>query len=155
MGSKRLPSEIEWEIAARGGSEDLVFPWGNELFDTIHRANVWQGTFPYENTADDGYIGTSPVDSFYTNDYGVSQMLGNVWEMCSNPARIPLIDIQKESLEKQIANHEKHLEFAARGGSFLCHHSYCNRYRLAARNGIDRLTASSNLSFRCVKDIEN
>lgn len=153
--NKRLPTEIEWEIAAKGGTEDLVFPWGNELYDGKHRCNVWQGDFPLKNTKEDGYVGTAPVDAFYTNDYGLTQMIGNVWEMCSNEARIPLDQIKKETIEAQIETYRKNefLDYAAKGGSFLCHHSYCNRYRLAARNGIDKLSASSNKGFRCAKDI--
>lgn len=151
---KRLPTEVEWEIALRAGDDrDLVFPWGDELFDEIHRANVWQGTFPMENTTEDGYLGTAPVDAFYTNDYGIKQMLGNVWEMCSNQAHIPLNEIKTETITQQIETYHKNefLEYAAKGGSFLCHESYCNRYRTAARNGIDKLSASSNKGFRCVK----
>ena len=153
---KRLPSEVEWEIAARGGKEGLIYSWGNELYDVTHRCNIWQGSFPIENTAEDGYIGTAPADVFYQNDYGLKQMLGNVWELCSNKARIPLPEVKTETLQEQIEllQSETFIDYAAKGGSFLCHHSYCNRYRLAARNGIDRLSASSNVGFRCVKDLD-
>lgn len=153
---KRLPNEIEWEIAARGIKDDCIFPWGNEelLEDGIYRSNVWQGEFPENNHAKDGYIGTAPADAFYENEYGVKQMIGNVWELCSNPARIPLQDIRVTSLAEQIKSVESGniIEYAAKGGSFLCHPSYCNRARLGSRNGIDRMSASSNCGFRCVKD---
>ena len=152
---KRLPHEIEWEVAARGGKSGSLYPWGNELeLDGFHRCNVWQGNFPSESTLADGYLGTAPVDAFYTNDYEIQQMIGNVWELCSNKARIDREEIQVESIDEQIEIYQQGSidYYAAKGGSFLCHESYCNRYRLKARNGVDRLTSASNIGFRCVQE---
>lgn len=152
---KRLPSEVEWEIAARANTS-TVYPWGDELeIDGVHNCNVWQGNFPFENDALDGFVGTAPANSFYENQFGLVQMIGNVWELCSNHARVPLNTISKSSLEEQIEDHTQTNEefYAAKGGSFLCHHTYCNRYRSGARNAIHHASASSNVGFRCVKDL--
>ncbi|QIK57132.1 formylglycine-generating enzyme family protein [Erysipelothrix sp. HDW6A] len=132
-----------------------MYPWGNELeLDGIHRCNVLHGDFPSENTLEDGYHETAPVDAFYTNDYGIQKMIGNVWELCSNKARIDREEIQVESIDEQIEIYQQGSidYYAAKGGSFLCHESYCNRYRLKARNGVDRLTSASNIGFRCVQE---
>lgn len=154
---KRLPSELEWEIACRFGSEFDRYPWGESLMvENKHQCNIWQGSFPMENTQSDGYLGTAPVKSLYRSESGLWQMIGNVWELCANPARVPLQDIKKQTLSEQweSLNTQTIDVYAAKGGSFLCHASYCNRYRMAARNGIDRLSTSSNVGFRCVSNKE-
>lgn len=147
--NKRLPSEIEWEYVARN-RQDALFPWGNELLkDNRHHCNIWQGDFPNVNTEEDGFLGTAPAQYFEANDYGVYQMIGNVWEWCQNPSKIPLPELVAGNDQNGLVADE----FAIRGGSFLCHQSYCKRYRVFSRNGSYRDNTTSNMGFRCVKDI--
>jgi formylglycine-generating enzyme required for sulfatase activity len=130
----RLPSEAEWEFAARGGLVGKRFPWGDELEPGgEHRMNVWQGAFPAENTLGDGYLGTCPVDAFPANGYGLHNTTGNVWEWCA------------DSTDGDQA-------MVTRGGSYLCHDSYCNRYRVAARSSNTVDTSTGNTGFRCASD---
>jgi sulfatase modifying factor 1 len=121
---RRLPSDHEWEQAARGGLLHKDFPWGDELEPGgDHRMNVWQGDFPSINTRADGYHGTAPVDAYRPNAYGLYNITGNVWEWTADGT--------------------------LRGGSYLCHASYCRRYRVTGRQVVDPTSSSGHAGFRC------
>ncbi|WP_136439400.1 formylglycine-generating enzyme family protein [Pacificoceanicola onchidii] len=145
----RLPSEAEWEHAARGGLGDVRFPWGDrEPNDTdFFPCNIWQGRFPDENLLLDGHYGTAPARSFEPNGYGLYNMVGNVWEYTSQPFRV-------KSLKKAVKQaHAGKAGFKlSKGGSFLCHASYCYRYRIAARTGTSADSTTSHQGFRLVYD---
>ena len=141
----RLPTEAQWEYAARAGSEE-AFPWGPELtLEGRHMCNVWQGRFPGQNTAEDGFVGTAPVDAYAANAFGLSNMIGNVWEWCADwfDPQYHRTTSDRDPIRSQGTDAR-----SARGGSFLCHESYCNRYRLGARTGNPPDTTCSNLGFR-------
>ena len=145
----RLPSEAEWEHAARGGQGDVPFPWGRREPDdeSYWPCNIWQGRFPHENTCRDGYEGTAPARSFSPNDYGLYNLVGNVWEWTSTPFRSRSISRKRRRRSGQVRGSK-----ILKGGSFLCHKSYCYRYRIAARTTTTPDTTASHQGFRLVFD---
>ena len=143
---KRLPTEVEWEHAARGAQNDRrPYAWGKSLMEQgTPRANTWEGTFPVENTGADGYQHTSPVGAFGTTPLGLTDMGGNVWEWTASAFRpYPLQDISADSAGRSMVQ---------RGGSFMCHASYCHGYRVSARSHASPETSLFHVGFRCARD---
>ena len=158
---KRLPTEAEWEYASRGNLQDKRFSWGDRpLSDADKLANIWQGTFPHLNTKLDGWERTAPVKSFPKNGYGLYDMAGNVWEWCSDwyradqylqMANRPTVASPDGPANSWDPNEPHTPKRVTRGGSYLCHSSYCESYRNAARRGTAPDTGMSHLGFRCAQ----
>jgi formylglycine-generating enzyme len=147
---KVLPTEAQWEVAARGGLHGARYPWGDELTPgDRHRCNIWQGRFPDLNLAEDGYLGTAPVDAFEPNGLGLFNMAGNVWEWCadwwSTAWHVPVNEQTRTNPQGPSTGDAK----VIRGGSYLCHASYCDRYRVSARTFNTTCSSTGHMGFRC------
>ena len=154
---KRLPTEAEWEYAARGGLAEQPFAWGRELQpESKWMTNIWQGRFPRENLAEDGFAGTAPVRSFPPNGHGLYDMAGNVWEWCADWYRADYYAISPEKnppgprfgMDPREPGVAKRVQ---RGGSFLCSDIYCVRYRMGSRGSGEVNSAAAHIGFRCVR----
>ncbi len=146
----RLPTEAEWEMAARGGLIQKRFVWGDEFSPGGQTmCNIFEGSFPVKNTAEDGYVGTSPVDAFPPNGFGLHDMAGNVWEWTNDWFHT---EFHASGPRTNPQGPPSGQAKAMRGGSYMCHDSYCHRYRVSARSSNTPDSSAGNLGFRVAAD---
>ena len=159
-----MPTEAEWEFAARGGLINNIYPWGNEHVNKgVPKSNSWEGEFPYLNQQKDGYIKSAPVKSYPPNSYGLYDMPGNVWEWCSDwydanyyQTISNTVAVNPAGPQQCLDPHEPYTpKKSLRGGSFLCNDSYCSGYRVARRMKSSPDTGLEHTGFRCVKDVSD